>query len=71
VRTNSNFGNSIVIKLRDDSNNTFKVFLPNRYFYVFTDEHINNINKEQIKLQVFYQGNCERTGGYALSLTSV
>lgn len=32
VGTTTNFRNSIVITLKDDSNNTFKVFLPNRYF---------------------------------------
>jgi hypothetical protein len=69
VRTTTNFGNSMVITLKDDFNNTFKVFSPKRYFYVFTDEHINNTNKEKIKLQIFYEGNCERTGEYALSLT--
>jgi hypothetical protein len=60
-----------VVTLKEDSKNAFRVFLPNRYFNVFTDEDINEINTEKIKLQIVYQENCARIGAYALSLTSV
>jgi len=70
-RTTTKFGQSIVIKIKDNSNNTFRVFLSKIYFNVFTDEDINDINKEKIKLLIAYQGKYERTGVYALSLTYV
>jgi hypothetical protein len=59
-----------VITIKDDSNNTFRVFLSKVYFNVFTDD-INDINKEKIKLLIFYQGKYEWAGAYALSLTYV
>jgi hypothetical protein len=46
ARTTTNFGHSIVVTLKDDSNSRFRVFLQNRYFHVFTYEGINDINKK-------------------------
>ena len=60
-----------MITIKDDSNNTFRVFLSKIYFNVFTDEDINDINKEKIKLLIVYQGKYEITGAYAISLTYV
>jgi len=62
VRITTNFGHLIVVTLKNDSNIMFRVFLQNTYFHVFTDEDINDTNKEKIKLQIVYQGNCERIG---------
>ena len=36
-----------MITIKDDSNNTFRVFLSKIYFNVFTDEDINDINNEK------------------------
>jgi len=71
VRNTTKFGQSIAITIKDDSNNTFRVFLSKIYLIVLTDEGINDINKEKIKLLIAYQGKYERTGVYALSLTYV
>ena len=46
VRTTTKFGQSIVITIKDDSNNTFQAFLSKIYFNVFTDEDINDIKKK-------------------------
>jgi len=71
VRNTTKFGQSIAITIKDDSNNTFRVFLSKIYLIVLTDEGINDINKEKIKLLIVSQGKYDRTEAYALSLTYV
>jgi len=68
VRNITNFGHSILVTLKDDSNNTFECLYGTD---ILTDEDVNEISEEKIKLQIVYQGNCKRTREYVFSLTSV
>ena len=71
VRTTTKFGQWIVITIKDDSNNKSREFLSKIYFSVFTDEDINDTNKEKIKLLIVYQEKYEINRAYAISLTYV
>jgi hypothetical protein len=46
VRINTKFGPSILFTIKDDSD-LIRVFLPKRYFNMFIDDDINEINEEK------------------------
>jgi hypothetical protein len=63
VRSNSRFGQVILITIRDDSNRLSRVFLPRRYLSVFTDNDILKTDGET-KFQIIYHGRREKSGAF-------
>ena len=68
-RSNTRFGPTILIGIKDDSGRSLRVFLPKRCTSVFTDNDILRINEGGIKLNLVYHGRCEKATTFNLSLT--
>ena len=49
-RSNTKFGPTILLGIKDDSDRSVRVFLPKRYTSAFTDIDIQRINDGEIKL---------------------
>jgi hypothetical protein len=47
------------------------MFLPKRYFSVFTNQDIKQINEEKLNLHLVYKGECEKRRALDLSLEHV
>jgi hypothetical protein len=72
ARANTRHGPSIVLTLRDDEVNTVvKVFLPSRYYSVFTDPDIEDINSQKVHYNFVYKGENEKTKAYDVMLKKV
>jgi len=48
-----------------------RVFLHNRFTYVFQDEDIDMINVGMIKMNFIYYGTCDKTSANQFSLVQV
>jgi hypothetical protein len=55
------FGPTVLLKIRDTSFNTVKMFIPERYGSVFSDADIEDINTEKVSLHLVYKGMCDKT----------
>jgi hypothetical protein len=71
VRVNSKYGQSIVVAVEDEANTAYRVYLPKRYFSVFTDKEIQEIYQEKINLLLAYERKCEKSEAFPLSSTAV
>jgi hypothetical protein len=69
ARANTRHGPSIVLTLLDNEVNTVvKVFLPSRYYSVFTDPDIEDINSQKVHYNFIYKGQKEKTRAYEVTL---
>jgi hypothetical protein len=69
TRANTRHGPSIVLTLLDNEVNTVvKVFLPARYYSVFTDSDIEAINSQKVHYIFIYKGQNEKTRAYDVTL---
>jgi hypothetical protein len=67
-RVGTKFGPSILVSLLDSPTRITKVFLPRRYYPVFTDDDINQINSKQVQYGLVYKGRCVNTQSHKLAL---
>jgi hypothetical protein len=59
------YGQSIVLTLRDDEEATAaKVFLPGRYYSIFSDTDIDDINSQKIRYYLVYKGQNEKAKAF-------
>jgi hypothetical protein len=72
ARANTKHGPSIVLTLLDNEVNTVvKVYLPSRYYSVFTDQDIEDINSQKVHYNFIYKGQYEKTRAYDVTLQKV
>jgi hypothetical protein len=67
-RVGTKYGPSILMSLLDSPTRIIKVFLPRRYYSVFTDDDINQINSKQVKYGLIYKGQCVNTHSHKLAI---
>jgi len=60
-RVNGRFGATVLLTIGDSPEDLVKVFLPNRYRVLFTDEDIECINEKCQLLNLIYKGTCPNT----------
>jgi hypothetical protein len=69
TRATTRHGPTIVLTLLDNEVNTVvKVFLPSRYYSVFTDPDIEAINSQKVHYDFIYNGQNEKTRAYDVTL---
>jgi hypothetical protein len=72
ARANTRHGPSFVLTLMDNEVNTVvKVFLPSRYYSVFTDTDIEDINSQKLHYNFMYKGQNEKTKAYDVTIKKV
>jgi hypothetical protein len=71
VQVNTKYGQSIVVTVEDEGNTAYRVYLLKRYFSVFSDKEIQEINEGKINLFLVYEGKYEKSSAFAISLTAV
>jgi hypothetical protein len=65
ARVTTKFGPSIVLTLRDDEVSTaVKVFLPGRYYSLFSESDIEDINSQKVRYYLVYRGQSEKTKAF-------
>jgi hypothetical protein len=65
ARVTTKFGPSIVLTLRDDEVSTVvKVFLPGRYYSLFSESDIEDINSQKVRYYLVYRGQNEKTKAF-------
>jgi len=68
-RVTTRFGESILLCIQNSTTlNHFKIFLPKRYAETFTDDDLNAINTEKVKLNLIYKGMCDQTKSFNLAI---
>jgi hypothetical protein len=67
-RMQTKYGPSIVLTLLDSPERLIRVFLPRRYYSVFTEEDITEINTLGVKLCLVYKGTCVDTKAFKLAI---
>jgi hypothetical protein len=69
ARATTRYGPSIVLTLRDDELNTaVKVFLPSRYYSIFADNDIEDINSQKVHYNFVYKGQKEKTKAFDVAI---
>jgi hypothetical protein len=58
-RITTKFGPTTLLSIRDKPFNVLKVFMPRRYSTAFSDEIIQEINTQVVKLNLVYKGLCK------------
>jgi hypothetical protein len=71
TRANTRHGPSIVLTLMDEVNTVVKVFLPSRYYSVFTDTDIEDINSQKVHYNFIYKGQNDKTKAYDVTIKKV
>jgi hypothetical protein len=66
-RKTTKYGSTLVLTIEDGGEKCC-VFLPKRYYDSFTDKDITDINDGEINMDLVYNGICEKTRAYKLSL---
>jgi hypothetical protein len=67
-RVGTKFGPSILVSLLDSPTRSVKVFLPRRYYTVFTEDDIQQINSIQVQYGLVYKGECVNTHSHKLDI---
>jgi hypothetical protein len=72
ARVTTKYGLSIVLTLRDDDKATaVKVFLPRRYYSMFSDTDIEDINSQKVRYYLVYRGQSEKTKAFDIAIKKV
>jgi hypothetical protein len=67
-RMGTRYGPRIVLTLVDSPDRLLRVFLPRRYYSLFTDEEITDINASKLQLSLIYKGTCVDTKAFKLAI---
>lgn len=68
-RVTTSFRESILLCIQNSITfNLFKIFLPKIYAETFTDDDLNAINTEKVKLNLIYTGMCAQTKSFNLAI---
>jgi len=67
-RSDTKFGQSDLLILRDSPFGIVKVFLPKHYCSVFSDDDLDSINSGKVSLNLIYKGACVKTKSYILAI---
>jgi len=62
------FGPAIVLAIRDTPDRILKVFMPRRFYSVFSDEDLEEINSEEVALNLVYKGQCVNTHAFKVAV---
>jgi hypothetical protein len=69
AKVKTRFGPSIVLTLRDDEESkVLKVFLPSRYYSLFSDVDIDVINSQTVHYSFVYRGRHEKTRAFIITI---
>ena len=60
-RVTTRYGEILLLYIQDSTFKLFKLFMPNRYPETFTNDDLNAINTEEVKLNLIYKGMCVKT----------
>jgi hypothetical protein len=72
ARVTTRYGPSIVLTLRDDEVNTaVKAFLPSRYYSIFTDTDIEDVNSQKVHYNFVYKGQKEKSKAFDVAIKKV
>jgi hypothetical protein len=72
AKLKTGFGPSIVLTLRDDEvSKVLKVFLPSRYYSLFSDADIDVINSQTVRYSFVYSGQHEKTRAFNIGIAKV
>ena len=55
------YGSTVLLSIKDKSNNTIKIFLPKIYSSVFSEEDVTSINSKQVLLYLVYKGMSDKS----------
>jgi len=67
-RVSTKFGDTVLLTLQDSAFHLVKVFLPQRYAEVFSDDDITSINDKTATLSIVYKGVCVSTKSHLLEI---
>jgi hypothetical protein len=67
-RMKTKYGDSILLTIKMSPGKVASIFLPKRFTPVFSDADIDSINNGRVKVNIVYQGTCEKTNAHLLSL---
>ena len=67
-RVNTQYGGSVLLTVEDSPEQLVKVFLPNRYSVLFTNDDIECINSKCVELHLIYMGICQNTKSHKLEI---
>ena len=62
------FGETVLLCIQDSTFNLVKVFMPNRYVETSTDDDLDAINTEKVKLNLLYKRMCVKTKSNILGI---
>jgi hypothetical protein len=70
AKSKTRYGPSIVLTLRDDEESkVVKVFLPSRFYSLFSDADIEVINSQTVQYSFVYKGRSEKTRAFNIGIT--
>ena len=67
-RVNTKFGGPVLLTIENSPEQLVKVFLPNRYSVLFTDDEMECINSNYGQLNLIYKGTCQNTKSHKLRI---
>jgi hypothetical protein len=70
-RVDTKYGPTVLMTLLMTSASTAKIFLPKRYAGLFSNDDIEAIQNNTVKLQIIYLGTCPRTKSFDLVIEQV
>jgi hypothetical protein len=70
-RIATRFGPSVLLTLLLDPPHTAKVFIPERYGILFSDDDIHEIQQGRIGLRLVYMGTCPLTKSFELAIENM
>ena len=67
-RITTKFWPTVLLSKRDKQLNVVKVFMSRRYSTVLSDEDIQKINTQSVKLNLVYKGHCRMSNSYVFCI---
>jgi hypothetical protein len=67
-RFDAKYWTSVLLTIRESSDNVIEVSLPCRYSVVFSEDGITAINDKTVQYQLTYKGKCIKSDSYVLDI---
>ena len=67
-RVNTRFGETVLLTIGNSPEQLVKVYLPNRYSVLFTDDDMECTNSKCVQLHLVYKGTCQNTKSHKLGI---
>jgi hypothetical protein len=70
-RVETKYGPSVLMTLKMTATSSAKIFLPKRYSGLFSDDDIEAIQNNTVKLQIIYLGTDPKTKSYDMAIEPI